>query len=236
MTTEEKILKEIQDLKKILANLLGLEANAGQDIFSTEALNSAAKQFREMSTQRGEWIEAKDFSKYINTAPYNAGKFIREEFGFTSFYKKGYSYFYNKQDIITLGKELKERNINLSRYIELRSDQEIFEKCITSVRSRNSKKPPRPFHIPDDLSDIITTPAKRPELSVMQMELQKLKDEFLEKKLDEYIDIYKNNYAAVKSIYYIKKYLEPTKRRRFSRWCDEFNTVNRIIKEITNKK
>ena len=70
----------------------------------------------------------------------------------------------------------------------------------------------------------------------MQAELQKLKDEFFENKLDEYVDIYKSNYAIVKQIYYFEKYLEPKKRMRFSRWCNEFNVVNRILEEITGKK
>jgi hypothetical protein len=65
---------------------------------------------------------------------------------------------------------------------------------------------------------------------------QKLKDEFYEDKFSDYIDIYKDNYAMVKSIYYFEKYLDPKIKRRIFRWCSEFNVVNRIMEEITQKK
>jgi hypothetical protein len=109
---------------------------------------------------------------------------------------------------------------------ELKEDQNNFEKYIASVRGNGVKKGSRPFKIPLDLKDVLTSPGKLPDFAVMQSRLKDLKQEFFENNFSEYIDIYKDNYAMIKHIYYFEKYLEPGKRRRFSNWCGEFNTVN----------
>ncbi len=119
----------------------------------------------------------------------------------------------------------------------MRIDQADFEKRVERVINNTPKKTyQKAFKIPEELKDIITSPGKRPDIGVMKKALQKLKDEFFEKKFSEYIDIYKDNYAMVKQIYYFEKYLEPKIRLRYSRWCNEFNLVNRILEEITKKK
>ena len=70
MNSEEKILKEIQELKKIIAELIGGGNLSEKGKFSNDALKMAAKQFREMAAKRGEWIEHSEFKKYIKSAPY----------------------------------------------------------------------------------------------------------------------------------------------------------------------
>lgn len=237
MKNEEIILHEIQELKALVARLIGTNNLPKEQQFSTDALNKAEEEFKKLTKARDEWIDEDGFEKYLKADHYDSGKFVRQEFGFTSYYKKGYDYYYNKKDILAFSKELKNRNIDLNRYIELKKDQAEFEKTIAAIRGNTPlKSTAKPFHIPPELRDILTSPAKRPNLDVMKDALQKLKDEFYENNFSDYIDIYKDNYAMVKSIYHFEKYLDPKIKRRIFRWCSEFNVVQRIMEEITQKK
>ncbi|MCX6200176.1 MAG: hypothetical protein NTY88_13320 [Bacteroidetes bacterium] len=237
MKENEKILSEIQELKNLVARLIRSDNLPKDHQFSQEAIDKASDEFQKLLRDREEWIEDNDFDKYLKASHRHVGKFIRNEFGFKNYFKKGYDYYYSKKDIIALAKELKSRNVDLDRYIELRIDQADFEKRVQSVIHNIPKKAyQKTFRIPEELRDIITSPGKRPDVEVMKAKLQKLKEEFFEKQFSDYIDIYKDNYAMVKEIYYFEKYLEPKIRVRYSRWCDEFNLVNRIIEEITSKK
>ncbi len=237
MKNEEAILAEIKKLGIAIERFIGAANSEPNEKFSGKSLDKAAKEFQELVKQREEWINEEAFARQLKASHYTAGKVVREEFGFTGYYKKGYKYFYKKDDILALAKELKKRNIDLGRYVELRKDQANFEKCLEVARGKAKKTiSMKPFYIPEDLNNILTSPPKLPDLDKMHNELQKLKDEFHEKKFSDYIDIYKNNHAMVKHIYHFGKYLEPTIKRRIFRWCDEFNVVNRILQEITGKK
>lgn len=237
MKNDEAILSEIKKLGAIVERLVGTVNSEANEKFSSKSLDNAAKEFQKLLKQREEWIDEQTFDKQLKASHYTAGKVVREEFGFTGYYKKGYKFFYKKDDIVALAKELKTRNIDLGRYVELRKDQTNFEKCVEVARGNASKTlTMKPFHIPEELNNILTSAPKLPELDKMKEELQKLKDEFHEKKFSDYIDIYKDNYAMAKHVYHFEKYLEPTIKRRIFRWCDEFNVVNRILHEITGKK
>jgi hypothetical protein len=237
MDKDEKIFSEIKALREVISRVIGTSELPAKERFSLEALEKASKEFKKLSIQRGEYIDESDISKIIKNAPYMAGAFIREQFGFNNYFKRGRQYFYSKSDLQALGAELKKRNVDLERYIELKSDQAKFDKYVESIfEEKDAKLLKRKFNLPDDVIDITTSPPKLPDLDVLRNELQKLKDEFFERKFADYIDIYKSNYAMVKTIYYFEKYLEPSLRKRVHKWCEDFNLVNRIIFEKTKKK
>lgn len=88
-TMEEKILKEIKDLKSIIAQVIGLSELPAKQKFSKEAITKAAKEFQKLTIERGEWLSESDIHKVIRKAPWRAGKFIIENYGFTKlFYKR----------------------------------------------------------------------------------------------------------------------------------------------------
>ncbi len=237
MKNEEKILAELQALKTLIAKLIGTPDLKGENQFSIEAIEKASKEFRKLSIARGEWVESSDIKKYIKTAPYNGGNFLRDEFEFTNCFKRGSTYYYNKQDLIALGLKLKERNVDLGRYMELKADKDKFEKYVAGILNPDVKNTKRKrFKLPEYLKDITTSPATPPDPEVIRAELKKLKDEFFEHKLSEYIDIYKGNYAMAKDFYRFKKYLNPELTRKIYRWIEDFNLANQVIEELTKKK
>src|SRR5688572_19055125 len=99
---EKEILFEIKQLRADISKLIGTSELQPKDQFSKEALDKAAKQFQKLSIERGEWIEEYNISRYIKNAHYRAGAFIRQEFGFSNYFKRGQTYYYNKKDLIAL--------------------------------------------------------------------------------------------------------------------------------------
>jgi curved DNA-binding protein CbpA len=112
MKKEEIILQEIQELKAVIARLVGTDNLPKEQQFSIEAINKAEEEFKKLTRARDEWIDEEGFGKYLKARHYDAGKVVRQEFSFTSYYKKGYNYFYKKKDILAFSKELKNRNID----------------------------------------------------------------------------------------------------------------------------
>lgn len=225
---EKQILDELQVLKNLVAHIVGTSGLPQDEQFSKEHLDKAAKAFQKLSIERGEWIDESDISKVIKGAPYQSGKFIQKEFGFTNCFKFGRTTYYNKRDLIALSCELKERNIDFKRFFEYRADQEKFEKGLESVKSNSDKKS---FKIPDDLSDI-TTSRVLPDIDLIKEDIKRLKQEYKGEKLEDYIDIYRKNYAMVKFEYCFEKYLDPVIKRRCDKWCSNFNYAHNALKEI----
>lgn len=169
---ETQILKEIKELRLILAQVIGSSDMPVKQQFSKEAIAKAAVEFKKLSIERGEWIPENEISKIIRKAPYFSGKFIIEEFEFTNHFKRGRTLYFNKKEIIALNNELKKRNINLGRYIELVEDQEKFKKYLEEVRnSKGTKKRPR-FKIPDELKDIETYSYHHPPKEVVKKHIE----------------------------------------------------------------
>lgn len=52
-----EILKELQAIRVILANLVGTSNVPEGERFSTETLDKAAQRFLKLSIERGDWIE-----------------------------------------------------------------------------------------------------------------------------------------------------------------------------------
>ena len=231
---QKELLSEIRELKSAIAALIGTSDLPPGEQFSKEALDKAAKQFQKLSIERGEWISDGDIHKYIKKAHYRAGTFIIREFNFTNYFRRGQSYYFNKKDIIALSKELKDRNIDLGRYMELIDDKIKFKKSLTSAKENKKKK--KSFHIPKDIKDITTSPIPMPSAEIIREDLKRLKEEFFQYKLADYIDIYEDNYAIMKHIYWFEKYIDPVFKKRCRKWCEDFKYANHALEEVTKKK
>lgn len=123
---EEKVLAEIKQIRKLLSELIGTEDLPVKQKFSKEAISKAAKEFRKLSIERGEWISHHDIGKIIKHAHWNSAKIIIENFEFSNYFKRGSTFYFNRKDLLELEKELKKRKINLEKYSELLNDQEKF--------------------------------------------------------------------------------------------------------------
>jgi hypothetical protein len=137
---EEQILKEIKELRLVLAQVIGTSEQPADQQFSNEAISKAAAEFQKLSIERGEWVSEHEIDKIIKNAPYSPGKFIIEKFVFTNYFIKGKSLYFNKKDLLSLNRELKLRNINLGRYMELVESQEKFKKRLKALSSQRDRK------------------------------------------------------------------------------------------------
>ena len=234
---EKELLSQIKELKAIIAQLVGTSDLPLKERFSKEALAKAAKEFQNLSIERGEWVKDYDISKHIRNAGYRAGAFIRTEFAFSNYFKKGRVYYYNRKDLMALGKELKQRNVDLSRYIELKEDQAKFKKYLAVALDNNKQNTKRKsFNIPEYVRDIITSSPKAPSPDIIRQNIKALKEEFFQLKLEDYVDIYKNNYGMMKYAYHFEKYLAPELKRKSKKWCEDFNYANHALELITKKR
>src|SRR5580658_3899216 len=235
MNQQDEILRELEELKSILSIVIGTSDRVGEERFSTEALNDTAKLFKKMSIERGDWIDEDDLPKYLGPCPWNAGSFIRKEFAFASWVKKGHGYRYLKKDVEALGQELKSHNIDLKRYQEFLDDKAAFDKKAAkqpAAAPSNSK----PYTFPKGVKNITTSEIPKPDPEVVRQDLAQLKQAFKDGKFESYIDIYKGTHAMLKHIYYFQKYLEPGLKRRCQKWCEDFNYANHALDLITGKK
>jgi hypothetical protein len=235
MDQQDAILQQIQELKGMLSIVIGTADRVGEDRFSTEALNDAAKLFQRMSIERGDWVSEKALEHYLGPCPWNAGAFIRKEFAFTSWVKKGREYRYSKKDLVALGQELKAHNIDLKRYQEFLEDKAAFDKRAAKTQVTTAAKS-KAYHFPKGVKNITTTEIPRPDPEVVRQDIAQLKQAFKEAKLGAYIDIYKGTHAMLKHLYYFQKYLEPGLKRRCQKWCEDFNYANHALELITGKK
>src|SRR6478736_487570 len=108
---QDQVLKEIKELKTIIAELIGTSDLPVKERFSKEAIIKAGKEFQKLRIERGEWVKDHDIHKYLKNAHYRAGTFIRQEFGFSNYFKRGHDFYFNKKDLIALDKELRKRDV-----------------------------------------------------------------------------------------------------------------------------
>ena len=181
---QKEVLSELRELKSILAQMIGTSDQPEQDQFSKETLTKASKLFIRMAAQRGEWIKEDELGKYIK-ANWRAGSFIRSEFKFNACMKDGHYYLYNKKALQKLGQELKARNIDLRRYMEYKRSEADFRKKLAS--NKRSVKGKRPYEIPAELKDITTSAPPMPDVEIVKKDLNRLKEEFFQHKMNEYI-------------------------------------------------
>jgi len=75
-------------------------------------------------------VEEEHIRKYVKTAPYHAGNWLRKEFAFTNCYRHGRYHYYSKRDLIAFNEELVKHNIDLNRYKEMLEDKGSFERTM----------------------------------------------------------------------------------------------------------
>ena len=149
--SDTNILREILELKSILARLIGTADRPEAERFSTAALDEAAKFYHQMTIERGEWAPEAQLEKYLGPCPYSPGNLMRKALAFTNWIKRRHTYLYAKQDLIALGQELKARNINLKRYQEFLADKAAFDKKAAQKSAAAARtatataKPPTPI-------------------------------------------------------------------------------------------
>lgn len=229
---ETKILEELKQIKLILSKITGTENLPAKEKFSKEALDKAAKEYQDMVIKRGEWVDNSDLYTVSKIYGWKSGKFIIEKFGFNNYFLRGKTMYFNKKDLIALRNELKERKIDLDRYMELTEDQEKFEKYIENIDLPKVKKKNKAFLIPEDLEDIETKPYRIPEETIKK-DIEGLKEDFRNKKLADYIDLYhRGTYAIFKYQYEFDKYLEASLRKDCKNWCFKFNYANRALEKL----
>jgi hypothetical protein len=228
---EKEILDEIRQLRFAITKILGTSDKPHDLQFPIEVLEKAEKEYQRLTIERGEWVAESDIKKIIKSASWRSGKFIREHFQFNNYFTKGKTYFYNRTDLQKLSDELKNRNIDLSRYMELLESEEKFRIQVAKAEQKRTGKTVT-FIVPDDVQDITSTPVKPPSREVIRQDIKNLKREFRQSNLDDYIDIYRDSYAMMKEAYWFNKYLEPSIKSKCNSWIKEFNYANDALKKV----
>ena len=209
-----------------------MSLNSKYSGFSEVALDSVGADFIRLNEDRLAWVKEDQIAKYIKSAPWNAGVFIRKELGFANWFKLGHEFFYSKKDLICLAEELTKRNIDLKRYKEYTEDSAAFTKKMSALKNRKHKNN---FQIPADLANIRTSEIAIVNPETIHADLARLQKEFEAGKLEGYIDIYRGRHAMLKNFQYLGKYLEPGLKRRCRKWCDEFNYANHALDLLSGK-
>ncbi len=227
----------LKEIKESLSIVIGTNNLPVEKQFSIEALNKAAKEFSKLRKDNNQWISGYDIPKYIKSAPYNnIGNFIREELQFSNIYTKGKSVYYYKKDIINLGNELKERNIDLARYMELKAEKERIEKAAPDkYLLRKAKKiQVGRYKIHPSLKDIEAKQKIKKPLSELQSKLDALMEEYNSGNLSEHIELLGENNAFYKDFSYYG--LKDEFRKRLGRWIRAYQNVKFEISEHSIKR
>ena len=233
---EDIILDELRQIKHVLAKLIGSADRSVENPFSEEILDKVAKDFLKLSTERGEWVNDGEIRRFVKTAPYNAGSFLRNEFAFANWYRHGHHYYYSKRDLIAFNQELEKRNIDLSRYQDMLADKRAFEKSLEKKALKKLKGNAKGFVMPAGIKNITTSPIPKPDPEIIKADLARLKDAFKEQNLAAYIDVYKGVHAMMKHTYMFRRYLDKGLPQTARKWCDDFNYANDALKAITGRK
>jgi hypothetical protein len=234
---EDKILSEIKQIRKLLSELVGTTDLPVNQKFSKEAILKAAKEFKKLSIERGQWIPSHDIDKIIKHAHWNSAKIIIENFEFNNYFKRGSTLYFNKKDLIELGKELKKRNINFGKYYELLNDKEKFRKYIHAIILPKGRKTRNHFKIPEGLRDIFSKPYSAPTEDLVRNEIEILMEEYKKFDLSEYIDLFeRKTYAMFKFDYSFDRYLKPELKKFCKDWSFKFNYANTALNRILELK
>jgi len=230
---ETKVLSELKEIKKLLLKITGTSDLPANQSFSKKALEKSDKEFRELKIERDEWISDYDLLKIFPNAPWRCGKLLIEKFEFTNYFTYKRALYFNKKDLLALKKELKKRNINLERYAELLEEEEKFKKKIKEIKQVGIKG--KRFRIPEELKDIELTKCAPPDIEIVKNHIEKLKKEFEEKNLSEFVDLYESR-SHLKVKYYYERYIDKDKLKICKKWCNDYNYANGALREIINAK
>lgn len=234
---EDKILSELKQIRKLLADVVGTTDLPTNQKFSKEAIAKAAKEFKKLSIERGQWIPGHDIHKVIRHADYNSAKIILDKFEFKNYFIRGKTYYFNRKDLVELNKELKKRNINLEKYGELVNDKEKFQKYVRNILLPKGTKTRKHFKVPEGLKDIFSKPYSAPTEELVRNEINTLMDEYKKFDLSEYIDLYEGKtHALFKYNYSFDRYLKPELKKFCKDWSFKFNYANTALKRILELK
>lgn len=233
MEKQDEILSEVKALRKLMSKIIGTSDLPQTQQFSKAAIEKAAAQFQNLQIERREWVSQYDIDKVIRNFPYSGAKFLIEELKFQNYFRRGQRFYFNRNDLIALGKEFKERDLNLSRYLELKNDKAKFDAYIAKIIS-NPKK--LPYVLAEDMKDVSTSNPPRPSLKLIREHLKVLKKDFTEHKMSEYIDVYRDSYAMLKDYYRFRNYVDADLKKRITKWKDDFNTAHQLLHEFGHKK
>jgi hypothetical protein len=200
-------------------------------------MSKAAKEYRTLAIQRGEWIPGHDIKTVIRTASWDCAKVIIEKFGFTNYFKRGGTLYFNRKDLVALGKDLKKRNINLKKYVELVEDQEKFQKYLKSILLPTGTKKRKHYRIPETLRDIFSTPYSAPTEQLVRDEILALMDDYKKFALSEYIDLFDSKtHALFKYNYAFDRYIKPEVKKYCKDWVFKFNYANHALMRMKELK
>jgi hypothetical protein len=234
---EEKVLKEVKQIRVLLSELIGTSELPARQKFSKEAITKAAKEFRKLAIQRGEWITRDEIHRVVKNASWNCTKVILEKFEFSNYFKRGHTIYFNRKDLMELNKELKKRNINLKKYVELVDDKEKFQKYIDGIILPKGRKKRKNHRIPDNLRDIFSTPYSAPTEQLVRDEIETLMEEYNKFDLSEYVDLYyEKTYALFKYDYHFDRYIKPETKKYCKDWTFKFNYANTALSRIMELK
>jgi len=222
---QKEILAELKVLRKAVATLAGTADLPEEEQLNAAALAKAAKEFKQLSSARNVWLEEYQLDKIFKGVRYGAGKFLREELGFTRYFTHGRGHFYHRKALLALARELKERKVNLARYIEYKGEKAKFE---AKAKTAIGQKKLAAYVLPVDMVHIETSETPKPAKRLVTEELEQLQAEFKEYKLGEYIDAY-NGFAMLKYDYHFAKFRDAAFRARCKKWIENFNYASRAL-------
>jgi hypothetical protein len=232
---DKDVLLELKEIKSILAHLAGTIDVPEEQQFSKAALDKAAKLFVKLNITENQWVQTHDLSDYFKGCyRYELGKFLRDEFKFTNYYNKGNAFFYNKKDIINLAEELKKRNVDLARYMELCKSKDLIKNKITSIASKNrdtrvkANGKTKAYTISEDLKNIQLSDFEFPEFNVVEQDIAKFMAQFESMELGDHIDIY-GDHALIKDNSYLKLYLPNRTYTICQEWCNKYNKAQHAL-------
>lgn len=241
----KSVFSEITEIKRILSHLVGTANLPSEQQFSKAALDKAAKLFVKMKVVEDQWITNGQLGTYFKSGyGYELGKFIREEFEFTNYYTKSSAYYYNKKDIINLAEELKSRNVDLGKYMQLCQSKEHLAKKLLEIASKNrdarvkAKGKTKAYKLSDDLKNIQFSDYGLPEMSLVEQDIKKLMLQFNESNFKKYIDFYRD-IAMVTYDSSIRDYLPNKTYSACQSWCNKYNKAKHAfnyIKEHQDKE
>jgi len=235
---EDKILNELKQIRQLLSELIGTAELPASEKFSKEAIAKAAKEFRKMSIERGEWISSDNINTVIKNVPWAyPGKFIIEQFGFKNYFRHMNKLYLNKKDLIALSQELKERNINIKEYADLLADQSKFRIRVTSINLSTGAKKSLHYKIPDELRNINSKPYSPAIEQLAKNEIETLMQDYKQFDLSVFINLHQGKtYALFKYESDLERYIEPKLRTYYEDWCFRFNYANDALKRILEIK
>lgn len=232
------VLSELKLLRAAVVRLAGGSGLPEDTQLSPEVLEKAEHEFKKLRIMNHQWLDSHDLTEYFKIEDYrhNVGYFIINQFKFTNFFIHRKSYYYNKADIISLAKELKARNVNLSRYMDFKSEEAQFIKNIQIAFDNKKANKNMPYWLSDMVQDVENLQSPRPDVNVVETEIKQLTEEFDKFKLSRYIDVYQGQYAMVKTEYQFKKYISDDIKKQCNRWCVNFNYALNALKILDERK